>query len=224
MAFFIAAGSISNDIVRKETRNGVLATFRLETGAPRNGKLWIDIETWGHLAGTIAHYASKDRGVTVSGRLIQKTWRDKTTGESRNRYVVTANEIDFHPNSFVPWSSPPTNSVLTSGRVGSLLPSKPAGTGSLSCFRLAAGKANTKAGRLQIEVRQCRQVEEPVTGLERGASVVVVGALAYSANSGRAMRTSHSSYYLSAREVGLAGKTRISPASPTDRRSADPSV
>ena len=50
MAFFVAAGTISNDIVRKETRNGVLATFRLETGAPRKCKLWIDIETWGHLA------------------------------------------------------------------------------------------------------------------------------------------------------------------------------
>lgn len=31
MAFFIATGTISNDVVRKETRNGVLTTFRLET-------------------------------------------------------------------------------------------------------------------------------------------------------------------------------------------------
>ena len=31
MAFFIATSS--NDVVRKETRNGVLTTFRLETGA-----------------------------------------------------------------------------------------------------------------------------------------------------------------------------------------------
>ena len=32
MAFVIATGTSSNDVVRKETRNGVLTTFRLETG------------------------------------------------------------------------------------------------------------------------------------------------------------------------------------------------
>ena len=83
MAFFIATGIISNDIVRRETRNGVVTTFRLETGAPRGGKLWIDIECWGHLAGTIAHHGTTGRLVSVSGRLTQKSWRDKTSGEAR---------------------------------------------------------------------------------------------------------------------------------------------
>ncbi len=36
MAFFVGAGTISEDVVRKETRNGVLAVFRLETGAPKS--------------------------------------------------------------------------------------------------------------------------------------------------------------------------------------------
>ena len=30
-----------------------------------------------------------------AGRLTQKTWRDPETGESRHRYVVTANQIDL---------------------------------------------------------------------------------------------------------------------------------
>ncbi len=94
MAFFIAAGIISNDIVRRETRAGVLANFRLETGAPRGGRLWIDIECWSHLAGTIAHHGATGRHISVSGRLTQKTWRDKTTGDARCRYVVTAADID----------------------------------------------------------------------------------------------------------------------------------
>ncbi|MEZ5229752.1 MAG: single-stranded DNA-binding protein [Acidimicrobiales bacterium] len=85
MAYFVAAGVISDEVVRKETRNGVLATFRLETGAPNNRRLWIDVEAWGQLAGTVAHHGSVGRGVLVSGRLTYKTWRDRDTGESRHR-------------------------------------------------------------------------------------------------------------------------------------------
>ena len=75
MAFFTAIGVISNDIVRRETKNGVVTTFRLETGAPRGRKLWIDVECWGHLAGTIAHHGDTGRAVHLSGILKRTTWR-----------------------------------------------------------------------------------------------------------------------------------------------------
>ena len=179
MAFFIAAGTISNDIVRKETRNGVLATFRLETGAPRNGRLWIDIECWGHLAGTIAHHASKGRGVTVSGRLTQKTWRDKTTGESRYRYVVTATDVDLltDPTMSAPGHVP--NTVLLTGTVEAILPSRSVKSGSVSCFRVSTGQAGTKTGRLCLDVEHWAPPESTHVEVVPSIQVHVVGCLAF---------------------------------------------
>ncbi len=95
MAFFTAIGVISNDIVRRETKNGVVTTFRLETGARRGRKLWIDVECWGHLAGTIAHHGETGRSVAVSGRLTSSEWRDRTSGQRRSRLLVVASHADL---------------------------------------------------------------------------------------------------------------------------------
>ncbi len=202
MAFFIAAGSISNDIVRKETRNGVLATFRLETGAPRNGKLWIDIETWGHLAGTIAHHAREGREVSVIGRLTQKTWRDRETGESRHRYVVTANEIDLHKSSeqdSAPAATP--SAVLARGVIDALHPCRPVKNGTVSSFRLTTGRANSKTGRLWIDVEHWQPSDRSAAKIQGRAAVTIVGALGYrsdpdSSRSGR--------LYIDARMLAVA--------------------
>ncbi len=202
MAFFIAAGTISNDIVRKETRNGVLATFRLETGAPRNGKLWIDIETWGHLAGTIAHHASTGRGVTVSGRLTQKTWRDRTSDESRHRYVITANEIDLHECSEErPPSASPPNTILIRGVIDALHPCRQVKTGTVSSFRITTGKANTKTGRLWIDVEHWQPEDWSEIEIKKRSVAVVLGTLAYHAGTGRAEGNNPSGFYLNARGV-----------------------
>ncbi len=53
---FIAVGTIVTGIVRKETRHGVLATFRLSAGERGHRQNWTDIETWGNLAGTICQH------------------------------------------------------------------------------------------------------------------------------------------------------------------------
>lgn len=89
MAFFTAIGTISNDIVRRETKNGVVATFRLETGAPRGRKLWIDIECWGHLAGTVTRFGSRGRVLACSGLIVESAWREHT-GIRRVRVSVLA--------------------------------------------------------------------------------------------------------------------------------------
>ena len=64
----------------------------------KSGRLWIDIDTWGHLAGTCHQHLAQGRHILVSGRLSQKQWADATTGEKRTRYVVTAREVDFLTN------------------------------------------------------------------------------------------------------------------------------
>ena len=208
MAFFIAAGTISNDIVRKETRNGVLATFRLETGAPRGGRLWIDIECWGHLAGTIAHHALKGRGVTVSGRLTQKTWRDQTTGESRHRYVVTANEIDLHKSS--EQDSPPAatpSAVLARGVIDALHPSRLVKNGTVSSFRLTTGRANSKTGRLWIDVEHWQPMDGPDLDIRRRAVVAVIGSLAWQSTTNDRQR---SRFFLDAQRLTTTETREVS--------------
>lgn len=181
MAFFIACGIISNDIVRRETRAGVLAAFRLETGAPRGGKLWIDVECWGHLAGTIAHHGASGRHVSVSGRLTQKTWRDQTRGDARCRYVVTAADIDLLTARD---QQPPTtlsNSVLLNGTIESVLPTRPAGSGTVARLRVTTGRAGSKTGRFSIAVEHWTRSEAKGTEPTPRADVAALGGLTFRA-------------------------------------------
>ena len=183
MAFFIATGIISNDVVRKETRNGVLASFRLETGAPRGRKLWIDVECWGHLAGTIAHHGGSGRSVNVSGRLTQKTWRDSASGEARHRYVVTANDVDLISESDDTDQLLAPNSVLLRGTVESVLPSRTVRSGIVSCIRVAEGRAGSKTGRLVLQVEHWTATGAAAAQLDSRRPVVGLGSLTFGAGS-----------------------------------------
>lgn len=177
MAFFIATGTISNDVVRRETRNGVLATFRLETGAPRGRKLWIDVECWGHLAGTIAHHGGSGRSVNVSGRLTQKSWRDTATGEARHRFVVTANDVDLITESDDAVQMLPPNSVLLRGTVESVLPSRTVRSGTVACIQVAEGRAGSKTGRLVLHVEHWTATGATAVHLHSRRRVAALGSL-----------------------------------------------
>ena len=63
MAYFHATGVIATDLVRRETKRGVLASFRLVTATPGTGKLWITAEAWGHTAGILNTHGTAGRGV-----------------------------------------------------------------------------------------------------------------------------------------------------------------
>lgn len=173
MTHFLGAGSIASDIVRKETRNGVVATFRLRSGQKRRGQVWIDVEAWGHLAGTINQHGTPDRPVIVAGRLTQKTWHDRDTGEARGRYVITANDIDLLPKGD---DVELANTVVAFGTVDRPPTTRRAGTGTVTEFRLAAGRAGAKTGRLWIDVEHWHP--EPLE-LEHRAPAVIVAQLAF---------------------------------------------
>ena len=175
MAFFIAAGVISNDVIRRETSKGVLTTFRLETGAPRGRKLWIDVECWGHLAGTMGRHATKGRGVSVSGRLIHKTWRDKNTGDARHRYVIKAIDIDLHPADELVTSHPP-NSVILKGTIETIFPDQETMNGVTTSLQVADRGLKSKTSRLQIEVRCWRLTHQSLAHV-LGSETIVVGCL-----------------------------------------------
>ena len=130
MAHFIATGIISTDIVRKETRNGVLATSRLAVGPAGYHRLWIDIEAWGHLAGTIHHHGTRDQQILVAGRLAQRSWQDPDTGQARHRYVVVARDIDL-PHT-IAWAPERANTLLISGIVDTDPTARTAGAGTVA--------------------------------------------------------------------------------------------
>ena len=97
MNHIIIAGRIDTDPVRKEVNDSVVCTFRLASGrsGSKGGRVWIDIEAWGHLAGTCYQHAHKGRQVIVAGRLTQKQWPDPATGEKRSRYLVVATDVEL---------------------------------------------------------------------------------------------------------------------------------
>ena len=55
----------------------------------------LDIVTFGTLAETCARYLTAGRLVSVTARLRQHQWPDKTTGETRSRLDIIASEVGF---------------------------------------------------------------------------------------------------------------------------------
>ncbi len=148
MAFFTAIGTISNDIARRETKNGVVATFRLETGAPRGRKLWIDIECWGHLAGTLNRHGYRGRTVGVTGQLTSRTWRDRESGSRRQRFVVRA--LDASLLGRFPLDTLPPNVVVASGTLLRRPTAAPAGAGVAVAGAIRTGRRGVGDGQFDL--------------------------------------------------------------------------
>ncbi len=197
----IAAGTIASDIVRKETRNGVVATFRLCSGAVGHGQVWIDVEAWGNLAGTIHQHGTPGRTVIVGGRLTQKSWQDRKTGEARHRYVVAAADIDLLPECHRETKdNEVNNTVIAAGTVAATPTVREAGSGAVTEFRISSGRAGSKSGRLWIDVEHWHREPFAITMKDR----VVIGArLAY----GRSTPADSSRYYLDGRTVVASAPT-----------------
>jgi len=180
MAFFTAIGVISNDIVRRETKNGVVTTFRLETGAPRGRKLWIDVECWGHLAGTIAHHGETERSVAVCGRLIEKVWRDRESGVRRHRVVVGASDVDLLSTHSGPNGWPP-NVVATSGNLLTVPAVAETKTGTELRATLRTGRSGTGRGRLDLSIRAWTRDTFESCSYDNARSLSATGSLAWDA-------------------------------------------
>jgi single-strand DNA-binding protein len=86
-------GRLHSDPVRRETTKGVVATFRRTVDANRH-RLWIDIDTWGHLAGTVHTHLAKGRQVAVTGSLRHTEYTDREQ-QRRDYWYVAADRITF---------------------------------------------------------------------------------------------------------------------------------
>ena len=104
----IITGNLTRDPELRTTPNGatvcsfsvaVNRVYRDASGEQKEDVSFIDCSAWGKLGEMINQYAKKGSGVLVSGRLDQRSWEDKTTGQKRSRVEIVAEDFNFTSNS-----------------------------------------------------------------------------------------------------------------------------
>ena len=100
----IIAGNLTRDPELRKTPSGtsvcsfsvaVNRIYRDSSGAQQEDVSFIDCSAWGRLGEMIGQYAKKGSGVLVSGRLDQRSWEDKTSGQKRSRVEVVVEDFNF---------------------------------------------------------------------------------------------------------------------------------
>ena len=100
----IITGNLTRDPELRSTPNGasvcsfsvaVNRVYRDSNGEQKEDVSFIDCSAWGKLGEMIGQYAKKGSGVLVSGRLSQRTWEDKNTGQKRSRVEIVVEDFNF---------------------------------------------------------------------------------------------------------------------------------
>ncbi|MBQ6313474.1 single-stranded DNA-binding protein [Candidatus Saccharibacteria bacterium] len=100
----IITGNITRDPELRTTPNGasvcsfsvaVNRVYRDSNGEQKEDVSFIDCSAWGKLGEMINQYAKKGSGVLVSGRLDQRSWEDKTSGQKRSRVEIVVEDFNF---------------------------------------------------------------------------------------------------------------------------------
>ena len=85
-------GRLPADPARRETTKGVAATFRVASDS--SPRIWIDVECWGHLAGTVAAHLTARQHVAVTGSVAHSQWTDRH-GTRVERWFIRATHGAF---------------------------------------------------------------------------------------------------------------------------------
>ena len=100
----IVAGNVTRDPEMRATPSGAQAcnftiavnrTFRGGDGEQQEQTSFIDCVAWGRSGETIAQYVKKGSGLIVSGRIEQRSWEDKTSGQKRSRVEIVVDDFSF---------------------------------------------------------------------------------------------------------------------------------
>ncbi len=114
----IITGNLTRDPELRTTPNGasvcsfsvaVNRVFKDSSGNQQESVSFIDCSAWGKLGEMIGQYAKKGSGVLVSGRLDQRSWEDKNSGQKRSRVEIVVEDFNF---------TGPANSSDNGGRGG----------------------------------------------------------------------------------------------------------
>ena len=100
----IITGNMTRDPELRTTPNGstvcsfsvaVNRTFRSSDGNQQESVSFLDCSAWGKAAEIINQYAKKGTGILVSGRLEQRSWEDKNSGQKRSRVEIVVEDFNF---------------------------------------------------------------------------------------------------------------------------------
>ena len=100
----IITGNLTRDPELRTTPNGasvcsfsvaVNRVYKDANGEQKEDVSYIDCSAWNKLGEMISQYAKKGSGVLVSGRLDQRSWEDKTTGQKRSRVEIVVEDFNF---------------------------------------------------------------------------------------------------------------------------------
>jgi len=89
-------GRLATDPRLEETKGNPICTFRLAVDRGRNdGADFIPIKCFGAAAENHAKYLTKGRLISLTGRISHSQWKDKETGDPRERYEIIGSYIGY---------------------------------------------------------------------------------------------------------------------------------
>ena len=100
----ILMGNLTRDPETRSTPNGQSVTsfslavnrsWRGQDGSQQESVSYIDCVAWGKTGEVIAQYLGKGRAILVSGRLDQRSWEDKESGQKRSKVEVVVEDFNF---------------------------------------------------------------------------------------------------------------------------------
>lgn len=98
------AGNLTRDPEMRATPSGaqvcnfslaVNRSFKGSDGNQQDQVSYIECVAWGRAGETIAQYTKKGSSLMVTGRLEQRSWEDKTSGQRRSRTEVIVEDFTF---------------------------------------------------------------------------------------------------------------------------------
>lgn len=100
----ILMGNLTRDPETRSTPSGqsvtnfslaVNRTWKGQDGQQNEDVSYIDCVAWGKPGEIIAQYLGKGRAILVSGRLDQRSWDDKDSGQKRSKVEVVVEDFNF---------------------------------------------------------------------------------------------------------------------------------
>lgn len=100
----ILMGNLTRDPETRTTPSGqtvtsfglaVNRTWKGADGSQQEAVSYIDCNAWGRAGEVMAQYLTKGSGVLVSGRLDQRSWDDKESGQKRSKVEVVVEDFNF---------------------------------------------------------------------------------------------------------------------------------
>ena len=70
-------------------------SYKDSSGATQESVSYLDCSAWGRQGEIINQYLHKGDAILLSGRLDQRSWEDKTTGQKRSRVEIVVEDFNF---------------------------------------------------------------------------------------------------------------------------------